>query len=473
MDIMTGNPKRSLSGSELFTLGFGAIIGVSWIVLVGEWIKMAGPAGSTLAFAAGGLIALLLAFLYAELGSLFPEAGGELVYAFKLIGPKVAYATGWILLLLYLSLVAFEAVSVTWLIKIIFPSLGGPVLYSIGGVPIQAGDILTGVLCSLVIAWINYRGAKSAGRLQDGLTLALIVSAMIFVAVGFLNIKAEHYLPLFGSDVAEDGIKGFLTLFTVTPLFFAGFGVMIQATGEARQEVFSRLGRIMLWVIISAILFYCLVILSVAGVIPQNDLVNLEFPASQAFERVFNSRLAANSVLFVGMMGLVTTWNAVFFAALRVIEGMAARGLLSRALLQTAANSHVSARVVILVFSISVLGVLLGRTVLLPVISVGGVCVTLLFLLVACLNLIRRRKFMDLIPPYTAPGGTAMLYLAMMCSALLLLITAWVMVSKALSGAPLELFILAGWAGLGLVIWFFTTKSGPVIRKAGSSGKAG
>ena len=474
MDNPTRNPKRSLTGSELFTLGFGAIIGVSWIVLVGEWIKTAGPAGSVLAFIGGGLIALMLAFLYAELGSLFPEAGGELVYAFKLIGPGAAYATGWILLLLYLSLVAFEAVSVTWLVKIIFPPLGGPALYSIAGVPVQAGDIVTGALCSLAIAWINYRGAKSAGRLQGALTLALIVSALVFVSVGFFNVKAGHYLPLFGSSVTEDGITGFLTLFSVTPLFFAGFGVMIQAVGETRREEFGRLGRTMLGVLILSILFYCLVILAVAGVIPQDDLVKMEFPASQVFERVFHSRWAANCVLFIGMMGLVTTWNAVFFAALRVMEGMAVRGLLSRALLQTGGDSPVSARMVVFVFSISVLGVLLGRAVLLPVIAVGGVCVTSLFLLVACLNLRRRRRFLDLTPPYTAPGGAAMLRLAIACSALLLLVTGWVMISKALTGAPLELYILIGWAVLGLATWFLQHKNHQVVAvKEGSSGEDG
>lgn len=45
--------KQGLSAPQLFMMGFGAIVGVGWIVVVGEWVAQAGaPGGSVIALAA-------------------------------------------------------------------------------------------------------------------------------------------------------------------------------------------------------------------------------------------------------------------------------------------------------------------------------------------------------------------------------------------------------------------------------------
>ena len=119
-DLLSDRPQQRPNGSgalgsaQLFALAFGAIIGVCGILLVGGWLLMAGPAGAVIAFVTDGLAVLVIAFFYAELGSLFPQAGGELVYAYRLLAPAVTFLAGWLLLLVFLSLVAFEATSVIW-----------------------------------------------------------------------------------------------------------------------------------------------------------------------------------------------------------------------------------------------------------------------------------------------------------------------------------------------------------------------
>jgi amino acid transporter len=67
------------------------------------------------AWAAGGLIALAGAFAYAELGSIFPKAGGQYVYLRDGWHPLVGFMYGWALLLLIES-GAVAAVAITFAI---------------------------------------------------------------------------------------------------------------------------------------------------------------------------------------------------------------------------------------------------------------------------------------------------------------------------------------------------------------------
>src|SRR6185369_11469809 len=52
--------SRAISGSEFFALGFGTIIGVGWVIVLGDWLRQAGPLGAMLAFVAGGLVMVVV-----------------------------------------------------------------------------------------------------------------------------------------------------------------------------------------------------------------------------------------------------------------------------------------------------------------------------------------------------------------------------------------------------------------------------
>ena len=67
--------SRDLSLFTITMIGVGAMIGAGIFVLTGIAAGVAGPA-LVLAFFLNGLVALLTASAYAELGSAFPEAGG-------------------------------------------------------------------------------------------------------------------------------------------------------------------------------------------------------------------------------------------------------------------------------------------------------------------------------------------------------------------------------------------------------------
>src|SRR5262249_58509299 len=65
------------------------------------------------AWGAGGLIALAGAFAYAELGAVFPKAGGQYVYLRDGLHPLAGFMYGWALLLVIES-GAIAAVAITF-----------------------------------------------------------------------------------------------------------------------------------------------------------------------------------------------------------------------------------------------------------------------------------------------------------------------------------------------------------------------
>ncbi|MDO5633806.1 MAG: amino acid permease, partial [Micrococcus sp.] len=65
--------KRSLSTLDAYAMGFGAMIGFGWVVLVGGWLENAGTGGAINAMIAGRIIICVVAMVYPELVSGIPK----------------------------------------------------------------------------------------------------------------------------------------------------------------------------------------------------------------------------------------------------------------------------------------------------------------------------------------------------------------------------------------------------------------
>src|SRR5262245_30485541 len=159
--------QRTITPAQFFTLSFGCIIGVGWVIALPAWLQQAGPGGAALAFLAGAMAMMLVGLCYAELATALPVTGGEGAYAYVVFGPRASYATGWFLALSSIATTAFEAISLGWVAGALVPGLEGPALYSVAGAPVRAGSLALGLAGTFLLTWLNYRGARAATRAQD------------------------------------------------------------------------------------------------------------------------------------------------------------------------------------------------------------------------------------------------------------------------------------------------------------------
>jgi amino acid transporter len=134
--------KRVIGGFGFFALAFGSMIGVGWITALGGWFEQAGPVGAIVAFAAGGTLMLVIGLCYAEVTPMLPVSGGEVAYAYKAQGTGSAFVVGWFLAFGYLSVSAFEAISVGLVLSYLVPGIDVVPLYEIAGSTVYASHPL-------------------------------------------------------------------------------------------------------------------------------------------------------------------------------------------------------------------------------------------------------------------------------------------------------------------------------------------
>ena len=103
---------RKLRLTDYFTLGWGTMVGVGWLVVMDDWLLRGGPLGGILGFALGGMLLLPVGHVYGKLVAAMPDASGEVAYTAKVFPRAVSFATGWMMILSYFIVCPWEAVAV-------------------------------------------------------------------------------------------------------------------------------------------------------------------------------------------------------------------------------------------------------------------------------------------------------------------------------------------------------------------------
>src|SRR5262249_35929450 len=102
--------RRMMRGREYFTLAFGSIVGVGWLVVIEDWLTRGGPLGAMLAYVICGFALIPVVLVYGRLARQMPEAASEIAYTGAVFPPAVSFATGWSMTFAYLVVCPYEAV---------------------------------------------------------------------------------------------------------------------------------------------------------------------------------------------------------------------------------------------------------------------------------------------------------------------------------------------------------------------------
>ena len=97
---MTDQLRRTLSLRDLVFIVVGTVIGSGIFLTPGGVVRAAGSGGmALLAWTIGGILSLLGALTFAELGASRPQSGGMYVYLRDAFGPLLAFLFGWTMFL--------------------------------------------------------------------------------------------------------------------------------------------------------------------------------------------------------------------------------------------------------------------------------------------------------------------------------------------------------------------------------------
>src|SRR5438270_3435235 len=191
---------RALRVTDYFTLGWGTMVGVGWLVVMDDWLTRGGPLGAILGFAIGGALLLPIGYVYGQLVAAMPDAAGEIAYTARVFPKAISYATGWMMLLAYFIVCPWEAVALGRIAGYIFPALNSVELYRIGGKPVYLPHLVIGLGLTALLTILNYRGIRLSATFQNWTAFGTIALFIVFVAFGAAHGSPKNFSPLFGSN---------------------------------------------------------------------------------------------------------------------------------------------------------------------------------------------------------------------------------------------------------------------------------
>ncbi|MFW7268039.1 APC family permease [Gluconacetobacter sp. Hr-1-5] len=465
-----GALQRTISPFQFLVFGFGSIVGTAWVVLLGVWLSQAGPGGAMVGIAFGGGAMALIAAMYAELASRFPQTGGEVTYINAVFGKTPAFAVGWLLTLAYLSALVFEGVALAWLAEIIWPRINHPVLYSVLGEPIGLGGLLLALASCVIIAVANYKGACAFVKFQNVLTAAFLLVVFVAVVVELGFGSGANIQPLWQAADGGSWLIGAAWVFGCAPMMFNSFQSVLH-TIEERSQATSKdvVVRLCVVAVLAVMLFYLAIVLAAARAAPWQSLASSDLPAVAALAHLPWVGALTNALLLALIASLLKAWNSVFMTTVRLLFAQARDGMIPAVFGSVNPVTGAPDKAVIIVAGFNIAGLFLGKGILEPIVNTTSLCIALIYALTCAATLAVRRR-----DPHGAgfrvPGGYPVGILAI-AAALGMAAFALLLPAHAHQADTFKWILLLSWTLLGLGLYRMRNR-GPRITPP-TSGRLG
>lgn len=332
--------KRTLTATQLFLLGVGAVIGAGIFVLTGHAAaEHAGPA-VILSFVLAGIACALAGLCYAEFAAMLPVSGSAYSYSYATLGEFVAWFIGWCLVLEYLFAASTVAVGWSGYLNGFLTTLGIPIPDALANATFTVRDgefIRSGAILNLpavaIVAAVS--GLCYVGMTQSAFVNSIIVAIkvtviLLFIGFGFTYVDPANWHPFIPANEGPGryGMEGIVRGASIVFFAYIGFDAVSTAAGEAknpqRDMPIGILGSLAFCTLI-----YILVCAVLTGLVPYPQLATPK-PVSTALE-AYPSLLWLKSFIEIGAIaGLSSVILVMLMAQPRIFYTMSRDGLLPK-----------------------------------------------------------------------------------------------------------------------------------------------
>jgi APA family basic amino acid/polyamine antiporter len=430
--VSTPSFRRALGPFDATMVVIGGIIGSGIFInpyLVAQ--KLDSPALVLGAWAAGGVVALIGAFAYAELGRLIPRAGGQYVYLSQAWHPVVGFLYGWALLFM-IEAGAMAAVSLAF----------AEYALRLAGTTAVDPRVLA-IVSIVVLSEINFMGVKAGARVLNVFVVLKVAALAVLILFAWFQSGAPEWFTRARVDDTPSGALAFGA--ALIPILFAyGGWQTVNYVAEEMRDPARDLPRSLLAGTIAVVAIYVLVNLAYLRTLGLEGLAGTSTPAASTA----GAWLGANGERFVAAAIAISTFgflNHAILAPTRVYYAMAADGAFVPALAKLHPKYHTPGNAIMLQSGLAILLLILPG-------SYGDLLGTVVFadwiffgLTVAGLFVLRPR--LESGPGFRTPGYPWL--------PALFVLVAGVVVFSALREEPVRSLIGAGWIAAGIPVYFF------------------
>jgi amino acid transporter len=263
------NLRRQIGIIGLTWASVGSIIGSGWLYGARNALGTAGPA-AIISWVIGAVAIALLALVHAELGGMFPVAGGTARYPHYAFGGVAGMSFGWFSWLQAASVAPIEVEAMI--------GYAGHYSWAAGfensqGV-LTASGICVAVALMAVFVAVNFLGVRVLAHTNSAATWWKIAVPLFAIFV----LAATHFHGgnfTGGGGFAPFGAKGILGAISTSGIIFAllGFEQAIQLSGESANPK-KDIPRAVLGSVAIGAVIYCALQVVYIGALPGSSFVH-------------------------------------------------------------------------------------------------------------------------------------------------------------------------------------------------------
>lgn len=301
--------RRELNVFDATSIVVGTIIG-SAIFLIPSTIagQLGSPVWVLTAWIVGGVLTLCGALSLAEIGSMFPGAGGLYVYLREAYGPLPAFLYGWGLLTMIQS-GSIAALAVAFH------------LFAARLMPLKsAGQQLVSVACIALLTTINCLGIRLGKLLQNTLTVTKLAGLLLMITLLFARgLCFRIHRPNFTAGALHISVDSFGIALIAILWAYEGWHVVSFAAAEMKRPQ-SDLPRSLLYGVLVIACVYILANASYYAAMSPEEIRTSPSLASEAMSRAYGATAGKLMALLIlisllgSLNGLVLTGPRVYYA---------------------------------------------------------------------------------------------------------------------------------------------------------------
>jgi APA family basic amino acid/polyamine antiporter len=316
---------RDLGITHATAVVVGTIIGSGIFLVPAEMMQAVGSVKLVyLAWIVGGVLSFFGAMVYAELGAMKPEAGGEYVYLRDSFGPLAGFLDAWTWFLV--SKPASIATLSSGIVRVLenfsifafFSHQIPAVRYSL------TYGHLVAVGATILISALNYIGIRRAGEFQLVFTIlkVLIIVVIVLACFSYSAGTLANFSTAYNGAVG--GVTGFMAAMVAALWAYDGWNDVNMVAGEVKNPERSLPGALIIGVAMVAVL-YISVNLGVQYVLPADVIAASQRPASDAVAMVLG-RIGAGVVSAAMALSMLVAMNGTIMTGGRMPYAMARDG---------------------------------------------------------------------------------------------------------------------------------------------------
>lgn len=264
--------KRQIGAGGVMFASIGAMVGSGWLFSSLYAAQLAGPA-AIVSWLIATVFIIIIALTFAELGTLFPIAGGIANYPFFTHGKLAGFLLGWISWLSFLVLTPIEVQATIQYMTNFFPSLTRVEnnIHHLTG----RGYVIA-ILLMLLLVYINTRGVKFMSDTNKYFSIWKLAVPAIAIIIFFLNAKGTTNLTLASAGgFSPFGWHGILSALAVAGIVFSfnGFQIGIMMAAETKDPQ-KNIPKAIIGSVLLGALLYILLQISFLIAVPEDALKN-------------------------------------------------------------------------------------------------------------------------------------------------------------------------------------------------------